>query len=96
MKPAEEVIPGVLHTRIGENHPDADAVNVVRVDGLEGRMIIRAELDEVDRQRIAAGGSVYLHVLTYGQPLQPFCLTTERPIVEVLTADGFSVREGPR
>lgn len=48
-------------------------------DGSPGRIVTRWELTEEDRQRLAAGGSIYVWITTYHQPLQPLAVTTYAP-----------------
>jgi hypothetical protein len=43
----------------------------------DGRFISRWEFSEEDRQRIAAGAPVWLHVFGFGHPV--VCLSTESP-----------------
>lgn len=47
-------------------------------DGNEG-VILRWELGDDDRARIAAGEDLYMGLLTFGKPMQPVSLEVGRP-----------------
>lgn len=61
----------------------------IKIDDGHGRIITRWQLSDEDRARIAAGGDIFLDVWTFGRPLQPVCLSTEPPVIEVIHADGI-------
>jgi len=90
MKPVSPVfaerLPEVIFAK---DQPEYIALPAVRIEGDEGEIITRWELADDDRARLAAGGSVYLSVWTFGQPLQPVRLTTTPPVVDVLSDDGI-------
>lgn len=92
MKPAYPVVDGVAHLQLGAGQPQYDVLPAVRADGPAGELVTRWELSDEDRARIAAGGSVYLHILTFGHPVQPVVLGTEPPEFQILTPDGITVR----
>lgn len=93
MKPVSPVLPGICidlaETVFGAGQPEYTPLPAVRLDGPEGEIVTRWELDDADRARLLAGGSVYLHVFTFGQRLQPVAITTERPTLEVLLPHGI-------
>lgn len=91
MKPVSPVIPGAGLPEVvfGATQPEYEPLPAVVLDGPERELVTRWEPSEEDRARIAAGGSVYLHVYTFGQRLQPVLLATEPPELHVLTADGI-------
>lgn len=91
MKPASPVIPGADLPEIayGAGQQQYDPLPAVRLDGPEREIVTRWELTDEDRAAIAAGGSVYLHIYTFGLALQPVRLSTELPELDVLTPDGI-------
>lgn len=79
MKPALQVVEGVPNTCVLEAPPgEEESVNPLAILAADGFMISRWELTDEDRQRIAAGGSVYLSVMGRGHP--PVLLTTDVPV----------------
>lgn len=76
---ASPVHPGVAEKIIRSPDPDVANLPAVLTDD---EVITRWELSDDDRARLAAGGSMYLRIMTFGRPLQPVCLTTECPFVE--------------
>jgi hypothetical protein len=91
MKPVSPVLPdsGLPEVAFGANQPEYMPLPAVCLDGAEGEILTRWELTDEDRARILAGGSVYLHIYTFGQRLQPVLLSTESPTLDVLTPDGI-------
>jgi hypothetical protein len=88
--PVSPVIPGAeaLEVTLGKGQPEYVPLPAIRLVGDEGELITRWELSDEDRARLAAGGSVYLHVWTFGQRLQPVRLSTEEPAIDVISPDG--------
>lgn len=98
MKPVAPVIPGadLAHIIFGAAQPDYIPLPAIRVDGSEGEVITRWELSDEDRARLAAGGSVYLRIWTFGLSLQPVLVTTEPPVLDILYPDGIKTVGGPQ
>ncbi len=90
MKPASPVIPGerLAEVVFGAGQPQYIPLPAIRVDEETGEVITRWELDDADRAAIAAGGSIYLHVFTFGQALQPVRVCAQAPTLDILTPDG--------
>lgn len=55
-----------------KDQPEYRPLPVARLKGREGRLISRWTFTPEERARIAAGEDLYLMVLTFGGPLQPF------------------------
>lgn len=91
MDPVSPVIPGENFPEInfGANQPEYVPLPAIRLDGDEGEVITRWEPNEQERHAIASGGSVWLHIYTFGRRLQPVRVTAERPELLVLTPDGI-------
>lgn len=53
----------------------------------EGRAISCWELTPEERQKIAETGILWLHQLTFGEPLQPILPTVDYPFVQEQTDD---------
>lgn len=79
MKPVSPVIPGenFTETIIAEHQDEYQNLPAIKVE--PGMLITRWELTFRDRLRLLFGGSVYLWIMTFGQPLQPLLMQTERP-----------------
>ena len=54
-------------------------------------LVTRWKLSPDERAAVAAGGDVYLTVLTFGQPLQPVMLGTEPPEMHRTAPQIFAV-----
>lgn len=99
MKPVSPVIPGREDGEIGvaKDQPEYRTLPSLPVD--ENTFLTRWELTPKERQRIQAGGSLYLYISHFGNPIQPLLLTTEidflqpqemkRPAPEIILRDGI-------
>lgn len=94
MKPASPVIAGAPEIVIAKDQPEYIPLPAIVLDGPERKIVTRWELDDEDRARLAAGGSVYLSVWTFGAHLQPIELTTIEPQLQMLTPDGVKALGG--
>lgn len=64
----------------GENQPEYDQLPAERVGRPESGQIITCwEVSPEEIKRIQETGKIWLSVLTYGQPLHPVLLTTDKP-----------------
>jgi hypothetical protein len=87
MMPASPVIPGAPEVVIGGQQPEYIGLPAIVTDD---RMVIsRWEPTAAERAAIAAGGSIFLMIWTFGHPLQPLAMTTEAPAIDLLTPDGI-------
>lgn len=62
-----------------KNQPEYLPLPAVRVDTETGEIVTRWRLSWRERWRLFCGGDLYLHVLTFGHPLQPLKLSAGRP-----------------
>jgi hypothetical protein len=77
------VVPGFGHLEVvyAKDQPEYLPLPVLPVDdgGGQNRIVSRWKLTWQGRLRVLFGGSVYLWVSTFKQPLQPVALTTTPP-----------------
>lgn len=50
----------------------------------DGQVVTCWKLSDEELKQIAETGEIWLHVLTFGKPLQPVLLTTENPFIDGL------------
>lgn len=87
MTPETPVIPGYenYEVRLGVGQPEyvpLPALPILEGDSDErGLVLTRWQPDDEDRQRILEGGSIYVWVYTFKQPLQPIAVSTVTPEV---------------
>lgn len=81
MEPVNPGIPGFPQVACGESQEEYNTLPAVLAYDASGNVILvtRWQLSAEERAAIAAGGDLYLTVLTFGQPLQPVLLGTEPP-----------------
>lgn len=77
MEPVSPVIPGREEREIAvaKDQPEYRTLPSLPVD--QGIVLTRWELTPKERRRIQAGGSIYLYIHHFGNPIQPLLLTTE-------------------
>lgn len=81
MEPVKPNIEGFPELRLGENQDEFSTLPATLAYDADGNFIIvtRWRLTEEERAAVAAGGDLYLTVLTFGQPFQPVLLGTAPP-----------------
>lgn len=77
MKPTSPVVKGQSEKVFAEDQPEYAKLPAIVCE--DGQVITRWKMGWKDRLRALIRGDVYLHVHTYGNPLQPVYLDTEVP-----------------
>lgn len=79
MTPISPVIPGtsIPETVYAKDQPEYIPLPVVRL--ADGTVLSRWKLSWAERLRVLVSGDLYLWQMTFGHPLQPVKLATERP-----------------
>lgn len=78
MKPVSPVIPGENHQEVIVAEHQDEYQNLPSIQLRDG-ILCRWELSEEEKQIVAETGSIYLQLLTFGQPVQPHLLFVEKP-----------------
>lgn len=80
MSPATPVIPGAKpdqHVTFAKNQPEYLPLPAIVYGGV---VITRWKLSWAERIAVLLGGSMWLQVLTFGDPLQPLKLSVDCPL----------------
>lgn len=93
MKPASPVIPGVDAEEViyAADQPEYQPLPAFKC--VNGKILTRWEMDDVERKLVAEQGYIYLAVSTFNQPLQPVFLSATPPDM-IETVDWSEVPEG--
>lgn len=81
MKPVSPDIPGVNEVKIAEDQPEYETLPAI-ITG-EGVVISRWKMTWRERLVALFEGDIYLHVWTFGKPLQPVYLEVDEPAIIV-------------
>ena len=76
MKPVSPVIKGYerYEVQVGAGQPQYIPIPTLIKDSDERRFISRWEFTELEREQVAAGGSLVLQQLTFGERFQPVAM----------------------
>lgn len=79
MKPHSPVIPGMemMETVYAKDQPQY--VPLPTLKNSEHQILARFKLTDKERTDLFEGADIYVCVLTYGHPLQPFMISVEHP-----------------
>lgn len=77
MKPVSPVIPGVSEVKIAEHQEEYETLSAIVLS--DGVVISRWKMTWRERLVALFEGNIYLHVHTYGQPVQPVFMEVDRP-----------------
>lgn len=83
MKPQDPVIPGWPVTQVAKDQPQYQTLPAINVGDENGTFISRWKMSWTDRLRALFFGDVYLQMSTFGQPLQPVVLHTDKPDISM-------------
>lgn len=81
MKPVSPVIPGVQDIKIAEHQEEYETLPAIVLS--DGVVISRWKMTWRERLVALFEGNIYLHIHTYGQPLQPVFMEVDEPKVRV-------------
>ena len=81
MKPVSPVIPGVPDVKIAEHQDEYETLPAIVLS--DGVVISRWRLTWRERLVAMINGDIYLHIHTYGQPLQPVFMEVDEPRISV-------------
>lgn len=81
MKPIVPIVPGfnIPTVEYAKDQPEYLTLPAVRLP--DGTVVTRWSLTWLERVKVALGGSIWLSVLTFNQPLQPVKLDAMCPIM---------------
>jgi hypothetical protein len=79
MQPESPVIPGQEEMVFAKDQPEYNPLPAIRLEGRQGEVITRWKPRAEELAALAAGASIYLHLWTFGAPLQPILLTVATP-----------------
>jgi hypothetical protein len=93
MQPENPVIPGHEQLVFGGSQPEYFNLPAIRLDSREGEVITRWKPSAEELALLNDGGSLFLHVWTFGRSLQPINLYAGTPEqVEDSIQTGTSIR----
>ena len=83
MKPISPVIPGLepFEIKIAEDQPEYETLPALKLH--DGTLVTRWRLTWRERLVALFNGDIYLHVWTFGKPLQPVYLEVDEPAIIV-------------
>lgn len=93
MKAVSPVIPGEnwREVKIAEHQDEFATVPAIPLNN-GGQLLSRWELTDEEITTIIKTRSIYFYQWTGGRPMQPVCLTTERPQLRELTESDHRLR----
>lgn len=78
MKPVSPVIPGENHNEVIVAEDQEEYQNLPSIP-MQNGILTRWELNDEEKQIVAKTGSIYVYLMTFGQPIQPILLQVEKP-----------------
>lgn len=79
MQPESPVIPGRDEVVYAETQAEYEPLPAIRLDCRQGEVITRWKPDAGELEALANGASIYLHLWTFGNPLQPILIEVATP-----------------
>jgi hypothetical protein len=95
MKPVSPVVPGEMWAEVefAKNQPQYRNLPAIKISG--GVVITRWALSWRERLRVLLGGSIWLRVHTFDNPLQPVLLQTTPPDLYLLEDESPGPKSSP-